>query len=128
MQEDKVSARECPRCGLFNPSTAGRCDCGYDFATGAVKDAYFKQELPRAFRTFAILVVVLNLVLGAAAIAGGNFSEMAGAIMWVVLIWYLYFRMVAKRNWARITLLVVTFPVGLLLGLSREARLYCLQK
>ena len=24
-------AIECPKCGLFNPDTAVRCDCGYDF-------------------------------------------------------------------------------------------------
>lgn len=26
-------AQECPQCGLLNPSTARRCDCGYDFVT-----------------------------------------------------------------------------------------------
>src|SRR6266567_3557520 len=25
---------ECPRCGLANPATAIRCDCGYDFRSG----------------------------------------------------------------------------------------------
>jgi hypothetical protein len=28
--------RECPRCGLVNPPTALRCDCGYEFGTGRV--------------------------------------------------------------------------------------------
>ena len=26
-------AQECPQCGLLNPSTATRCDCGYDLVT-----------------------------------------------------------------------------------------------
>jgi uncharacterized RDD family membrane protein YckC len=26
----------CPRCGLINPAESARCDCGYDFQTGAV--------------------------------------------------------------------------------------------
>ncbi len=27
---------KCPRCGLINPETSQRCDCGYDFGTGTV--------------------------------------------------------------------------------------------
>lgn len=123
-----MSAAKCPRCGLFNPATAQRCDCGYDFETGIVKNAYFKQGLPREFRTYLILAVVLNLVAGVAAAASGDFTRIAGTIVWSVGIWWLYSRLVAKQNWARLALVVLTFPVGLILGLSREAKLYCLQK
>ena len=28
---------QCPRCGLYHPESAQRCDCGYDFASGEVK-------------------------------------------------------------------------------------------
>jgi hypothetical protein len=49
-------------------------------------------------------------------------------VVWSVAIWWLYSQLVAKRNWARLALIVLTFPAGLLLGLSREARMYCLQK
>ena len=27
---------DCPRCGLTNPDTAARCDCGYDFKIGEI--------------------------------------------------------------------------------------------
>ena len=27
---------QCPRCGLLNPESSGRCDCGYDFGARAV--------------------------------------------------------------------------------------------
>lgn len=30
----------CPHCGLFNPPTALRCDCGYDFTSGQLKSPY----------------------------------------------------------------------------------------
>jgi hypothetical protein len=30
----------CPRCKLENPSTALRCDCGYDFATDTVQQSF----------------------------------------------------------------------------------------
>jgi len=35
---------ECPRCCLRNPDIAERCDCGYDFATGAIKETYLGHE------------------------------------------------------------------------------------
>jgi hypothetical protein len=67
-------------------------------------------------------------VAGVAAAASGDFTRIAGTIVWSVGIWWLYSRLVAKQNWARLALVVLTFPVGLILGLSREAKLYCLQK
>ncbi len=31
---------DCPKCGLTNPASAFRCDCGYDFSSREVKDSY----------------------------------------------------------------------------------------
>jgi hypothetical protein len=31
---------DCPNCGLVNPDTAQRCDCGYDFYAKTVKESY----------------------------------------------------------------------------------------
>ena len=31
---------DCPNCRLVNPNTALRCDCGYDFQTGKIKESY----------------------------------------------------------------------------------------
>lgn len=123
-----VGGIKCPRCGLFNPDTAQRCDCGYDFETCSVKSAYFKQELPREFKTYLILAVTYNVLAGAVAIASGDVARILLAGAWSGVIWWLYSRLIAKQNWARLALVVLTFPAGLLLGLSREARLYCLQK
>ena len=30
-----MSGLKCPRCGLYSPETADRCDCGYAFRSGA---------------------------------------------------------------------------------------------
>ena len=35
-------SQECPHCGLINPHTTLRCDCGYDFGSGAVKESYLQ--------------------------------------------------------------------------------------
>jgi uncharacterized RDD family membrane protein YckC len=32
----------CPKCKLENPSTAQRCDCGYDFAAGEMRKPYLR--------------------------------------------------------------------------------------
>ena len=38
-------AQDCPTCGLTNPDTAQRCDCGYDFSSRTMKQPYLR---PRA--------------------------------------------------------------------------------
>ena len=35
---------KCPKCGLLNPPAALRCDCGYDFPSGVVKESYVSQD------------------------------------------------------------------------------------
>ncbi len=42
----------CPSCGLINPKTAQRCDCGYDFAD---------QRMALSQLAFAIVVLALKL-------------------------------------------------------------------
>ncbi len=123
-----MARSQCPRCGLFSPDTAQRCDCGYDFEAKTLQKAYFKRELPSQFRGYAIFVVILNIIVGVIALAAGDPVRIIMAVAWSALILWLYSRLVAKKNWARLWLVILTFPVGLSLGLSQEARLYCLQK
>lgn len=35
---------ECPSCGLLNPESAQRCDCGYDFQKKTVEKPYLKEK------------------------------------------------------------------------------------
>ena len=38
---------KCPRCGLFNPDVAQRCDCGYDFESQTVEKSYVAEVRQR---------------------------------------------------------------------------------
>lgn len=37
-------AIDCPACGLVNPPSAQRCDCGYDFAARQVLSTYLTEK------------------------------------------------------------------------------------
>jgi hypothetical protein len=117
---------KCPRCKLINPETALRCDCGYDFETKTVEQPYFTQPLPKDIRSWLIFVIVYNIIGAALSVASGDVIRFVAIAFWIVIIYWCYANLVKKKNWARITLVVITFPVGLIL-LKSEARLYCLQ-
>src|SRR5258707_2834559 len=105
----------CPRCKLTNPDSALRCDCGYDFASGTVKQAHFKQELPRIIRNYLIVIVILAVVGALAALGAGDAIRFGIDIVWAALIWWCYRKLVRRKNWARVTLIIMTFPIGLML-------------
>jgi hypothetical protein len=119
---------ECPRCRLFNPPEAQRCDCGYDFAKGTVERAYFRQALPKQVKYSLVVIVLMNLAAGIVALPTGDPVRITVAICWAGLMWFLYGMVVLKHYWAYIALIVITFPIGLVLANTREVRLYCLQK
>ena len=71
------SAQKCPRCGLYNPPTATRCDCGYSLgsiqtrpqakAPEAVKPA---ADVPPASGSTTVSVQRLAYLVGFCAIWG----------------------------------------------------------
>ena len=123
--------KKCPRCGLWSVGSALRCDCGYDFEKGTVEETYYKTELPKDIKTFFIFIVVLNLVAGISSFVTGmntdNFISLAIIVVWSILVYWLYYQLVQKKNWARILLVVLTFPLGLFLLMSNDVKLYMLQ-
>jgi hypothetical protein len=70
-------ARDCPRCGLTNPTTAHRCDCGYDFSTGQLKESYLTPKQRRVGTSVAPWLVatatsifVINVFSSIGAVGG----------------------------------------------------------
>jgi hypothetical protein len=45
---------QCPRCGLYSPDAALRCDCGHDFKTGTIQPSYLEQAFiePKSIPAF----------------------------------------------------------------------------
>lgn len=100
-------SQQCPRCGLFNPPGAARCDCGYDFASKSVKSSYLlahvlekhggeariiEQTSRSKMRAGMFLVVLSALVTGGSLLAGGNMYFWGGGTMFGALLLYRGFR------------------------------------
>ena len=61
----------CPRCGLINPGTAQRCDCGYDFISKSLKKSYATSTSNSSSSRIAIGAQAVALVLAGAAVIWG---------------------------------------------------------
>lgn len=61
----------CPRCGLINPETAQRCDCGYDFIGKRVERTHFGSSPNSSFSKIAIGAQVMALLLAGGAVVWG---------------------------------------------------------
>jgi hypothetical protein len=96
-------SHKCPRCGLFSPEEAIRCDCGYDFETRTVQPSYFiahilqkhggaANMLGESARTNIRSAIILLGIAGAISVVGylasGSLYFFGGAVLWGAL--YLY--------------------------------------
>jgi len=90
-------SRKCPRCGLFNPAEAARCDCGYDFATKTVTSSYLLAHIlskhgeeakliRESSRTYirhgALLLMVAAVVTALGFLKEGRVYILVWAVIW----------------------------------------------
>ena len=57
--------KTCPKCGLLNPWTAQRCDCGWDFVARRQPQSYLTPEQcqrPPAVTIGGVLLVLFIVV------------------------------------------------------------------
>jgi hypothetical protein len=89
-------SHECPRCGLFSPEEATRCDCGYDFKTRTVQSSYliahllekhggrgqhpFKESAKSNIRSGTVLLATGVAVSVIGYLASGNSYFFGGAV------------------------------------------------
>jgi hypothetical protein len=75
--------------------------------------------------SFMIIVTILLSLRLVLSIAAGYAAGVLIVIFILALFWFLYSRLMQKENWARITLGILTLPIGLYILLSKELRQYC---
>lgn len=44
--------KNCPKCKLINPPNAQRCDCGYDFEVGEMRESYLTKRDREAIKQY----------------------------------------------------------------------------
>lgn len=83
---------QCPKCGLENPQSAQRCDCGYDFQSRLVLSSYAAASSPRKPReegrknmaagaVVCIIGILVTAVTYSAARDGQSYIIAWGAIV-----------------------------------------------
>ena len=128
LEKGVQSAKTCPRCGLVNTPSAQRCDCGYDFLSNTIEKSYYKQRFPKNVKVYFGVLVPLGIFGAIAALLSQDWPLFIIIMVWGFAVGMLYPKLLQKNNKARIALGVITFPWGLILLLSREVKLFMLQK
>ena len=135
---------ECPICGLINPESAQRCDCGYNFDKGTMEKPYYIQKPPEDFKSLNNIYIILHFIFFTIYIGCfliffllwvGNappllviLSIISIIVTYCCFYYFLYLQLKKRKNWARITLVIITFTYGTFYFNSQELKLYCLQK
>jgi predicted membrane protein len=99
-----------------------------------------QRKLPVAIKFH---IIVFSFLMGLQFISGllvdidefGETSFLTDILIIKIIVWTiivgvffgLYIQLFRRKNWARITIGLLTVPLGLVLLLSEEARLYCLK-
>jgi hypothetical protein len=96
-------ALKCPNCGLINPPTAERCDCGYDFVSKTIEEPYFKEPIDPRLRTFGgwLLLFWYGMTVATPSITLVEFlvhPDVAGAVAFLAFSPFCIFAGVALRR------------------------------
>lgn len=134
------TSKKCPVCKLISTASAQRCDCGYDFISNTQESPYFKPKshfvrsafsshiIPKDMNLYFIILASLMSLSAVFSLIAGDKIRLIGSLIWGIIIIWLYKKLVQKKNWARIALAIITFPLGLVFGLSTDVKTFIQQK
>ena len=134
------TSKKCPVCKLINPPSAQRCDCGYDFISNTQESPYFipkyqlveslfsKQKIPKDMNLYFIVLASLIGFSAVIFLLTSNYIRFFATLFWGLVDLWLCKKLLRKKDWARIALAVVTFPLGLFIGLSTDVKLFVQHK
>jgi hypothetical protein len=75
-------SKRCPRCGLTNPGTALRCDCGWDFQSQSAARSYVQpqgmSEAQRKDHANNQIVIGILLILGGTLVTAMSLQSSSG--------------------------------------------------
>jgi hypothetical protein len=78
-------AKRCPRCGLTNPGTALRCDCGWDFKSRSTAQSYVQargvSQAQRKQRAKDQILVGTLLIVGGTVLTVASLQSSGGGII-----------------------------------------------
>jgi membrane-bound acyltransferase YfiQ involved in biofilm formation len=80
--------------------------------------------LPPWLRRFVIVITALNAFAALLFVLTEDWSSLSWTLAASAAVYACYFMLLRRHNWARIALVILTFPIGLML-LGPEARAYC---
>ena len=110
----ETQVMKCPNCGLMNPDSAMRCDCGYDFVSQQIEESFLapnskeiklEPEMVRAknklFSLFVIFIVMEGFVIFLS-------SDVKGIVRIIFSILLMYF-VISGYMWAKWAMIIIFY-------------------
>src|ERR1700743_120288 len=93
--------KDCPKCRLVNPDTAERCDCGYDFPSGTMRDSYLINKGRRRTGGAVGALVVFFVCLRFTSLLG-EVKRGDTTLAWAIGLFVLFVLLAAALYWHRV--------------------------
>lgn len=78
--------------------------------------------------TYFIILALLNICWVARSLIASDYLGFFGTVLVSFALLWLCSNLVRRKNWARVSLVILTFPLGLVIGLSRDVKSFIQQK
>ena len=122
---------DCPKCRLINPPNAVTCDCGYNFVTRTVdpispeRQHQKEENVKTPLQTFAGLTFCLMILRTLIALEHSSAGILILTAIAMVTIGGLTWAVYQRSNAARITLMILTFPIGVIFMSKDIVKRHC---